>query len=165
MCEIWYLAGNFGIGLSLLKDLTWSQGIVVIVWGIVIWIHSKVNLRWRSIAKIYRARHDRFSGVLVTRNGGIAIMQQSIVLIPQNSKSYSVTHWLKVILKYSTLQYNCNFKTHSESLYYYCYFKYDGSTVRLLTHVLYKRPHFVFQLLIATMSNSIQTSFNRVMKD
>ncbi len=35
----------------------------------------------------------------------------------------------------------------------------------LLTHVLCKPTHFVFQLFIATKSNSLQTSFNRVMKD
>ncbi len=45
------------------------------------------------VAKIYRTRHDSFSGVLDTPNGGIAIMQQIIVLIPQNSKSNGVTHW------------------------------------------------------------------------
>ncbi len=87
------LTDNFGIGQSLLKDLTWWQDLVGIAWGTVIWIHSKVNLRWRMVATIYRTRHDWFSGVLVTHNGGIAIMQQSIVLIPQNSKSNSVTHW------------------------------------------------------------------------
>ncbi len=38
-------------------------------------------------------------------------------------------------------------------------------TVRLLTHVHCKPTHFVFQLVKATMSNSLQTSFNRVMHD
>ncbi len=38
-------------------------------------------------------------------------------------------------------------------------------TVRLLTHVLCKPTHFFFQLFRATTSNSLQTRFNRVMKD
>ncbi len=37
--------------------------------------------------------------------------------------------------------------------------------VRLRTHVLCNPTHFLFQLFIATMSNSRQTSFNRVIKD
>ncbi len=38
-------------------------------------------------------------------------------------------------------------------------------TVRLLTHVLWKPTHFFFHSFIATMSYSLQTSFNSVMKD
>ncbi len=38
-------------------------------------------------------------------------------------------------------------------------------TVRLLTHVLCKLTHFFFQLFIATISNSLYISINRVMKD
>ncbi len=38
-------------------------------------------------------------------------------------------------------------------------------TVRLLTHVLCKPTHFFFHSFIATMSYSLQTSFNSVMKD
>ncbi len=38
-------------------------------------------------------------------------------------------------------------------------------TVRLQTHVLCKPTHFFFQSFIATMSNSLQTSFNSVMID
>ncbi len=37
-------------------------------------------------------------------------------------------------------------------------------TVRLLTRVLCKPTLFVFQILIATMYNSLQTSFNRALK-
>ncbi len=39
------------------------------------------------------------------------------------------------------------------------------STVRLLTHVLCKPTHFFFHSFIATMSYSLQTSFNSQMKD
>ncbi len=38
-------------------------------------------------------------------------------------------------------------------------------TVRLLTHVLCKPTHLFFHSVIATMSYSLQTSFNSVMKD
>ncbi len=38
-------------------------------------------------------------------------------------------------------------------------------TVRLLTHVLCKPTHFFFHSFIATMSYSLQTSFNGLMKD
>ncbi len=38
-------------------------------------------------------------------------------------------------------------------------------TVRLLTHVLCKPTHFFFHSFIATMSYSLQTSFNSLMKD
>ncbi len=38
-------------------------------------------------------------------------------------------------------------------------------TMRLLNHVLCEATHFVFQLVKATISNSLQTSFNRVMQD
>ncbi len=38
-------------------------------------------------------------------------------------------------------------------------------TVRLLTHVLCKPTHFFFHPFIATMSYSLQTSFDSVMKD
>ncbi len=38
-------------------------------------------------------------------------------------------------------------------------------TVRLLTHVLCKPTHFFFHSFIATMSYSLQTTFNSVMKD
>ncbi len=38
-------------------------------------------------------------------------------------------------------------------------------TVRLLTHVLCKPTHFFFHSFIATMSHSLQTRFNGVMKD
>ncbi len=40
----------------------------------------------------------------------------------------------------------------------------QGSTVRLLTHVLCKPTHFFFHLFIATMSYSLQTSFISVME-
>ncbi len=39
------------------------------------------------------------------------------------------------------------------------------SAQRLLTHVLCKPTHFFFLAFIATMSFSLQTSFNSVMKD
>ncbi len=38
-------------------------------------------------------------------------------------------------------------------------------TVRLLTHVLHKPTHSFFHSFIATMSYSLQTSFNSLMKD
>ncbi len=38
-------------------------------------------------------------------------------------------------------------------------------TVRLLTHVLCKPTHFFFHSFIATMSNTLQTSFNSLIKD
>ncbi len=38
-------------------------------------------------------------------------------------------------------------------------------TVRLLTHVFCKPTHFFFHSFIATMSYSLQTSFNSLMKD
>ncbi len=38
-------------------------------------------------------------------------------------------------------------------------------TVRLLTHVLCKPTHFFFHSFIATMSSSLQTSFNSVMNN
>ncbi len=38
-------------------------------------------------------------------------------------------------------------------------------TSRWLPHVLYKPKHFVFQLFVATMPNSIPASFNRVVND
>ncbi len=38
-------------------------------------------------------------------------------------------------------------------------------TVRLLTHVLCKPTHFFFPSFIATISYSLQTSFNSLMKD
>ncbi len=38
-------------------------------------------------------------------------------------------------------------------------------TVRLLTHVLCKPTHFFFHSFIATVSYSLQTSFNSLMKD
>ncbi len=38
-------------------------------------------------------------------------------------------------------------------------------TVRLLTHVLCKPTHFFFHSFIATISYSLQTSFNSLMKD
>ncbi len=41
----------------------------------------------------------------------------------------------------------------------------DRYTVRLLTHVLCKPIHFFFQSFIATMSYSLQTSFNSLKKD
>ncbi len=37
--------------------------------------------------------------------------------------------------------------------------------VRLLTNVLWKPTRFFYQLFIATLSNSLQTSFNSVLKD
>ncbi len=39
------------------------------------------------------------------------------------------------------------------------------NTVRLLTHVLCKPTHVFFHSFIGTMSDSLQTSFNSVMKD
>ncbi len=41
----------------------------------------------------------------------------------------------------------------------------EDCTVRLLTHVLCKPTHFFFHSFIATMSYSLQTSFNSVRKD
>ncbi len=41
----------------------------------------------------------------------------------------------------------------------------EHCTVRLLTHVLRKPTHFVFLSFIATISYSLQTSFNSIMKD
>ncbi len=38
-------------------------------------------------------------------------------------------------------------------------------TVRLLTHVLCKPTHFFFHAFIATISYSLQTKFNSIMKD
>ncbi len=43
--------------------------------------------------------------------------------------------------------------------------KLVNSTVRLLTHVLCKPTHSFFKLFIATMYNSLQTSFSRFMKN
>ncbi len=40
-----------------------------------------------------------------------------------------------------------------------------GCTVRLIIHVLCEPAHFVLQSFIATVSQSIQTSFKSVMKD
>ncbi len=42
---------------------------------------------------------------------------------------------------------------------------YSTCTVRLLTHVLCKPTHFFFHSFIATMSYSLQTSFNSLLKD
>ncbi len=42
---------------------------------------------------------------------------------------------------------------------------YIKGTVRLLTHVLCKPTHFFFHSFIATISYSLQISFNSVMKD
>ncbi len=44
-------------------------------------------------------------------------------------------------------------------------FPHYTNTVRLLTHVICKPTHFFFHTFIATMSYSLQTSFNRAMKD
>ncbi len=41
----------------------------------------------------------------------------------------------------------------------------DINTVRMLTHVLCKPTHFIFHSFMATMSYSLQTSFNSVVKD
>ncbi len=57
--------------------------------------------------------------------------------------------------KIGTYVNNKNFAYGTESLY----------TVRLLTHVLCKPTHFFFHSFKATMSYSLQTSFNSVMKD
>ncbi len=45
------------------------------------------------------------------------------------------------------------------------YLQWYQYTVRLLTHVLCKPTHFFFHSFVATMSYSLQTSFNSLMKD
>ncbi len=82
-------SANFGIGQSLLKDLTSLHDLVVIVF--FIYFLRNYDLNW--LLKFLRHAMLDF-----TRPGGIVIMQRRLVLISWNLKSNSVTHWCGLLV-------------------------------------------------------------------